>query len=306
MNKRRHFLRSIGLSTAGLTLVAGHARAANEKPHKPKPRPRFKTSLAAYSFRDHLPNYRGKTPPGKTAMDMAGFLDHCATLDIDAAEITSYFLPHPCPRELALELRRQAHTLGLDISGGAIGNNFSFPDGPELDAQMAYTARWIESYAAMGAPVIRVFAGYPKNKDQSAENAEKNIIKNLQHACTIAAQHGVILGVENHDFTTDIDRMLRILNAVDSPWFGLNFDSGNLAKTSDPYADLKRIAPHTVNAQLKIHIPRDGKKEPTDFKRIVDILGEANYRGYLVLEYESADPFGEIPKYLDQLRAAIG
>ena len=109
----------------------------------------------------------------------------------------------------------------------------------------------------------------------------------------------VLLGVENHDFTTDIDRMLRILEAVDSPWFGLNFDSGNLAKTSDPYADLKRIAPHTVNAQLKIHIPRDGKKEPADFKRIVDILGEAGYRGYLVLEYEAGDPFNEVPHYLD-------
>ena len=53
------------------------------------------------------------------------------------------------------------------------------------------------------------------------------------------------------------------------------------------------------------HIPRDGKKEPADFKRIVDILGEANYRGYLVLEYESGDPFGEIPKYLAKLREAI-
>ena len=306
MNTRRQFLKSIGLGgSAGLALSAP-ILAADDEASTPKPQPRFKTSLAAYSFRNQLPNYRGQDPPGETAMDMVGFLDHCATLDIDAAEITSYFLPDPCPRELALELKRKAHLLGLDISGGAIGNNFSFPDGPELEKQMAYTERWIETYAAMGAPVIRVFAGHPKSETQSPEDAEKNIIRNLQAACAIAAKHGVILGVENHDFTTDIDRMERILAAVDSPWFGLNFDSGNLAKTSDPYADLKRIAPHTVNAQLKIHIPRDGKSEPADFKRIVDILGEANYRGYLVLEYESGDPFGEIPKYLDQLREAIG
>lgn len=304
MKNRRHFLKSVGLGTAGLAIADQVKAEGGTK--QPKPAPRFKISLAAYSFRNQLPNYRGKNPPGKTQMDMAGFLDHCATLDIDGAEITSYFLPHPCPRELALELRRKAHLLGLDISGGAIGNNFSFPAGPELERQMAYTEDWIKTYAAMGAPVIRVFAGHPKIKGQPPEDAEKNIIKNLQHACTIAAKHGVILGVENHDFTTDIDRMERILAAVDSPWFGLNFDSGNLAKTADPYADLKRIAPHTVNAQLKIHIPRDGKREPADFKRIVDILGEANYRGYLVLEYESGDPFGEVPKYLDKLREAIG
>ena len=307
MNDRRQFLRSSGLGGAGLAL-AGQA-SAQDKPaakRKPLPTERFKISLAAYSLRDQLPNYRGNKNPGKTPMDMAGFLGYCALLDTDAAEITSYFLPHPCPRELALSLRRQAHLLGLDISGGAIGNNFSYPDGPELEKQMAYTEEWIKTYAAMGAPVIRVFAGHPKTKGQSAEDAEKNIIKNLKHACTIAAKHGVILAVENHDFTTDIDRMERILAAVDSPWFGLNFDSGNLAKTADPYADLKRIAPHTVNAQLKIHIPRNGKKEPADFKRIVGILGEVGYRGYLVLEYEAGDPFGEIPKYLDKLREAIG
>ena len=302
MDDRRQFLKTLGLGGSALALSAPAALSANVK----EPKPRFKISLAAYSFRSQLPNYRGNKTPGETKLDMPGFLDHCATLDLDGAEITSYFLPHPCPRELALELRRHAHTRGLDISGGAIGNNFSFPDGPELEKQMRYTQGWIETYAAMGAPVIRVFAGHPKTRGQKPEDAEKNIIRNLRHACTIAARHGVILGVENHDFTTDIDRMLRILEAVDSPWFGLNFDSGNLAKTPDPYADLKRIAPHTVNAQLKIHIPRDGKKEPADFKRIVDILGEAGYRGYLVLEYEAGDPYGEIPKYLDKLHEAIG
>lgn len=304
MNDRRTFLKTVGL--AATTLALPHSLPAAAPAKSAKLGPRFKTSLAAYSFRNQLPTYRNNANPGKTEMDMVGFIGHCATLDIDAVELTSYFLPDPCSRELALELHRQAHLLGLDISGGAIGNNFSFPDGPELDQQMAYTERWIKTYADMGAPVIRVFAGHPTTKELSAEAAEKNIIRNLQHACTLAAKYGVILGVENHDFTTDIDRMERILAAVDSPWFGLNFDSGNLAKTNDPYGDLKRIAPHTVNAQLKIDIPRNGVKEPADFKRIVDILGEANYRGYLVLEYEANDPYNEVPKYLDQLRAAIG
>jgi sugar phosphate isomerase/epimerase len=291
MQNRRNFLKTAGLvAAAGLTaskplMAAAPARATTLGP-------RFKTSLAAYSFRKHLPSYRNNANPGKT--------------DIDAVEITSYFLPDPCPNKQAKELHRQSHLLGLDISGGAIGNNFSFPEGPELEKQMAYTERWIKTYAAMGAPVIRVFAGHPTTKELSDADAEKNIIRNLQHACTLAAKHGVILGVENHDFTTNIDRMERILAAVDSPWFGLNFDSGNLATTSDPYGDLKRIAPHTVNAQLKIDIPRNGTKEPADFKRIVDILGEANYRGYLVLEYEAEDPFNEVPHYLDQLRTAIG
>jgi len=304
MNSRRNFLKTASLAAATVALSTPAQAAAPIA--RPQPAARFKISLAAYSFRNQLPSYRNNATPDPASMDMAGFIDYCDTVGVDAAEITSYFLPDPCPQELAFSLRRQAHLLGLDLSGGAIGNNFSFPAGPELDRQMAYTERWIKSYAAMGVPVIRVFAGYPTTKELSAAAAEKNIIRNLQHACGIAAKHGVILGVENHDFTTDIDRMERILAAVDSPWFGLNFDSGNLAETADPYADLKRIAPYAVNAQLKIDIPRNGTKEPADFQRIVDILGEADYRGYLVLEYESDKPFDEVPVYLDQLRAAIG
>ncbi len=304
MNSRRNFLKTAGLAVTAL--AAPRPAAAVTPVVRPSAGARFKISLAAYSFRHQLPSYRNNATPGATAMTMAGFIDHCATLDVDAAEITSYFLPHPCSTALAFDLRRQAHLLGLDLSSGAIGNNFSFPAGPELDRQMAYTEAWIKTYAEMGVPVIRVFAGFPTTKSLSAEAAEENIIRNLQHACGIAAQHGVILGVENHDFTTDIDRMERILAAVDSPWFGLNFDSGNLAPTADPYGDLKRIAPYAVNAQLKIDIPRHGTKEPADFKRIVDILGEADYRGYLVLEYEADDAWNEVPLYLEKLRTAIG
>ncbi|MDB4673278.1 sugar phosphate isomerase/epimerase [Verrucomicrobiales bacterium] len=304
MKSRRHFLKSVSAGVAGATLA--EVSAAPEEKTEAANR-RLRVGLAAYSFQMFLPNYRKNDTPGETKMDMAGFIDYSASLDTDAVELTSYFLPDPCPRALAFELKRKAHQHGLDISGGAIGNNFSYdPAGEELAKQMAYTERWLATYAELGAPVIRVFAGHPKSKDLSPEQAEKNIVKNLQNACEIAGKYGVILGVENHDFTTDIDRMKRILEAVDSPWFGLNFDSGNLAKTSDPYGDLKRIAPHTVNAQLKVDIPRDGKKEPADFKRIVDILGEAGYSGTVVLEYENKKPYEEVPMYLEKLREAIG
>ena len=304
MSSRRRFLKSslVGGAGLGLANVSGGAETKAES----APR-HFRIGIPAYSFKEFLPNYRGGKVPGETPMKMAGFLEHCATLDVEAAEVTSYFLEDPCPRTLAFDLKRKAHELGLEISGGAISNNFTFdPSSEELAKQMAYTEGWISTYAAMGAPVVRVFAGRPKSKKMDRAVAEENVIKNLQAACATAGNYGVILGLENHDFTTDIDRMVRIVEAVDSPWFGVNFDSGNLEKTADPYADLKRIAPGTVNAQIKTEIPRNGKKEPADFKRIVDILGEAGFRGTLVLEYEGEDPYGELPKYIAKLREAIG
>jgi len=261
----------------------------------------LKLSLAAYSMRQFLPRGNNK---GK--MDILGFIDYCASLGVlDGTELTSYFFPNPVSSELLNNIKRRSHLLGLDISGGAIGNNFTYPAGEKLDQQFTHLKTWIDHYADMGAPVIRVFAGKPP-KGVSEKDGLKNAIENLKRACELAGKRGVMLGIENHDFTTNVDRLMEVVASVDSPWFGVNFDSGNLAPTADPYGDLARIAPYTVNAQLKVMIPRNGKKEPTDLKRVVDVLRKGGYSGYIVLEYEDKeDPYKAIPRYLKQLRQII-
>ncbi|MFP6701151.1 MAG: sugar phosphate isomerase/epimerase, partial [Planctomycetaceae bacterium] len=84
----------------------------------------------------------------------------------------------------------------------------------------------------------------------------------------------------------------------------VNFDGGNF-RSDDPYRDMAVIAPYAINAQVKVSIFRNGKKEPADLKRVIGILRDADYRGYIVLEYEEEDPLGEIPGYLGQLRQLI-
>jgi hypothetical protein len=85
----------------------------------------------------------------------------------------------------------------------------------------------------------------------------------------------------------------------------VNFDSGNF-NSPDPYADLERIAPYAVNAQIKVEMSVNGKRESADLPRVVSILKKANYRGYVVLEYEgSPDPLTAVPQYLAQLKEII-
>ena len=116
-----------------------------------------------------------------------------------------------------------------------------------------------------------------------------------------------MLAIENHDFTTDIDRLLQIVKSVKSKWFGVNFDSGNLGHSDDPYADMKRIAPYAVNAQIKVVIRAKSGNQPTDLSRVVGVLRDADYRGYVALEYEeSDDPYEAIPRYAEELRKLIG
>jgi len=299
---RREILAGAG-AALGISALAGPSAAI--QPIQRTGKPVLKLSLAAYSMRKFLPNTR-KDPQAKGEMDMLGFVDYGAKLGLDAVELTSYFFPAPLSRDYINRIKHRAHVNGLDISGGAIGNNFSHhPESPVLQEQMAYTKRWIDHYATMGAPVIRVFAGRPANEEDPGKVREaiRNIIQNLNTACKYAAKKGVILAMENHDFTTDIDIFIEIMEAVDSPWFGANFDSGNVKNSADPYRDLARIAPYSLNAQVKVEIPVNGVKQSADLRRIIDILRQANYSGYVTLEYEAReDPYEAIPRYLDELR----
>jgi len=295
---RRAFLSSAPLAAAGALLPRP---AVAIDPITRAGRSQLRVGLAAYSMRQYL-----QAKPGTTgAMDLLGFVDYAAELGVDAVELTSYFFPAEVTDAYLNELKRRCHINGLDISGGAIRNNYTLPPGdPELQKWLQHTQTWLGHYQKLGAPVVRVFSGIPP-KGMSEEQGIANGITNLRTALGMAERYGVILGLENHDYLTRIDRMLPIIDAIDSPWFGVNLDSGNV-DTTDVYPELAKILPYAVNVQLKVDTGPGKQKVPTDVPRFIGMLKDAGYRGYVVLEYEaSPDPYDAIPKHLAELRAAI-
>ncbi|MEC8159951.1 MAG: TIM barrel protein, partial [Planctomycetota bacterium] len=106
--------------------------------------------------------------------------------------------------------------------------------------------------------------------------------------------------------TATAEGLLRFVNDIQSPWFGVNLDTGNF-HSKDVYKDLAKVAPHAVNVQVKVVIAPQGQpRQPTDFRRIAAILNEVGYSGYTVLEYEEkGNPREECPRYLDQMREAL-
>src|SRR6185503_20120068 len=98
------------------------------------------------------------------------------------------------------------------------------------------------------------------------EEAKKLCTEAFEECCDYAGKKGVILGLENHGgIVAEPADLLEIVRTVRSPWFGINFDSGNF-HTDDPYRDLELIAPYAVNVQWKAEIHRRGqaKQEPAD------------------------------------------
>ena len=285
---------AVGMSPAALAAIS---------PTKPAQfdgaiAPRLRLSLCGYSLRDYLSD--GKKP-GKMTYD--DFLELAAAWGLDAVELTSYYFPSE-DKEYLHALKAKAFKLGLDISGAATNNNFCYPAGANLDESLAHTRKWIDNAAELGAPVLRVFAG---NKVRDIEDvaAVDNVIAGMKTASDYAAERGVFLALENHGYLTDsADSILHIVQSVNNPWFGINLDTGHFKDA--PYESMIKVLPHTVTLHAKTMITENGERKPADYDRIAKLLRDANYRGYIALEYEEKDdPMIAVPRIIEALRKSL-
>lgn len=296
---RRGFLGSSMFAAAGLTATLRPSAARAIEPIERNGAARFKFSLAAYSYRDLL---GGKAPK----LTLSDFIADCAKFGLEGTELTSYYFPADTDDAYLRKLKLEAFRLGLDISGTAVGNDFCHAEGPEREKQIANVKLWIDRAEVLGAPVIRIFSGNAK-QGQSEAAAHKLAVAGMEECCDYAGQHGVVLALENHGgLTTTIEGLLSLVRDVKSPWFAVNLDTGNF-RSSDPYADLARLAPFAMNVQVKVSMhPAGGDQEKADFKRLAQILRDSGYRGYIVLEFEEPEePREACPRYLDELRQAF-
>jgi sugar phosphate isomerase/epimerase len=298
-SNRRRFIKTTLLAGTGLTTLCTFVEGA--EPFKRKGSPRFPLSIAAYSFRDY---FNAKDPAKK--ITLFDFIDYCADQGCQGAELTSYYFPKKVETQFLLEVKRHAFLRGIEISGSAVGNNFALAKGEKRDQQIAMVKEWVDYSAIMGAPHIRVFAGSKGAMDFN--EAKKLCIEGLEECSDYAGQKGIFLGLENHHgIVTEPEDLLEIVRSVRSPWFGINLDTGNF-QTDDPYADLAKCAPYAVNVQVKVEVKRRAQTtaEPTDYSKIAKLLRDANYQGYVALEYEAKeDAFKAIPSALKSIKAAL-
>jgi sugar phosphate isomerase/epimerase len=265
---------------------------------RPSDKPDLKLSLAAYSYRQFL-------DLKKPTMTLFDFIDLAAWGPLDAVELTSYYWAETTD-EYADQLKKRCRQHGLAISGVPVGNNFCLRDETKYKAEIQKVKDWTARAARVGATTVRIFAGNLEQGDTLAE-AQARVVAAMNECCEVAGKYGVYLALENHGGITDTpDHLLELVKPVKSKWLGVNVDTGNF-RTPDPYADIARIAPYGVVSQVKTEVTPDGKPVDADLARVVKILKDANFHGYVALEYEAKeDPKVAVPRALKELRKLIG
>lgn len=254
---------------------------------------RLRTAICAYTFREAL---------AARKMSYQDLVRYAAEHDTDGLDLTVYWFPEPLNEQWLLELKRAAYRHAVEIYSISIRTEMTRPSADLRRKEVEEIKRWVDVAAILGAGHIRVFGGrVPKEatEDQAAAWAAEVLAQGAEYA----GRKGVILGLENHGGITDrAETIVKIVRQVNSPWAGINLDTGNFR--SQVYEQIEMCLPYAVNAQVKSQIRDDsGGLRESDWERIFAMFARAGYRGYLALEYEAKEaPETAVPRLLKRLR----
>jgi sugar phosphate isomerase/epimerase len=296
---RRSF---IGAFVVAPPLASAIAYSDDPVPTRPGPRmPNIKLSCNIYSFNE---------PLTQKTMSLEQALDFCAEIGFDAVDPTGYYFPgYPDapPDGYLYEIKKRAFRLGLDISGTGVRNDFTSPDPVKRNESVVLVKRWVNVAVKLGAPAVRVFAGPAPAEGRSEAEATDQVVAHIKECVAYAADRGIFIVLQHHDdLLKTAAQTLAVRERIGSDWFGLNVDIGSLRSTDDPYAETARLAPFAYTWQVKEQVYRKGVAEETDVVRIVKILRDATYRGYIPLEtLGTGDPRPKLRAFLNRVRQAL-
>lgn len=294
------------LSGAFCLAGAGAGQAA------PAAKRRIRFGVSTYSYW----HFKGDKYPIEAVIEEAGRLgfDGVEVLHVQmSGESTAYLN----------QLKRLAFRNGLDLIQLSIHQDFVSPDAQERRKHIDHTLHCIELAAQLGVPSIRLNSGRwktipsfddlmkvkgdePPLAGYTNQDALKWCTDSILACIPAAEKAGVILDLENHwGLTTKTESLMQIYRAVNSPWLGINLDVGNFP--GDPYPEIEKIAPFANIVHFKTYF--GGGVWYTldlDYRRIANILRNANFTGYVSLEMEGSEPASTaVPKSLDLMRQAF-
>jgi sugar phosphate isomerase/epimerase len=277
---RRMFTRNMALAGIGAAAIPFSSSNGNGTTvlSYPASGNQLKISLNAFSF---------DKPLLAGSMTLDDLLDFCAKTGFEGVDLTGYYFPgYPAPPadKYIYHIKKKAFRLGIDLGCTGVKNDFTWSDQAKRAKEKKLVKDWVVVAQKLGAPGVRIFAGNLSREDYSWDARAKWIADDIRECADFAGEHGVMLALQNHnDFlrvATDIEKILGLIN---HEWVGLMLDIGSY-HTSDPYRDIALSAKYAITWQMKEKVFINESQVDTDYSKIIDIVRECGYKGYLPLE----------------------
>jgi sugar phosphate isomerase/epimerase len=224
--------------------------------------------------------YMDQLCAGRT-MTLFEWIELAATLGVDGLEFYSGFLEDDEPFLRKIKVSLEQHNLAMPML--CCSPDFTHPDPLLLQREIERERRMIEITAFFGGRFCRVLSGQ-RRPGLTREDGIAQVVRVIKDLLPFAEEHGVVLSMENHykdnywkypEFAQKMDVFVEIVEQIDSPWFGVNFDPSNtILAGEDPLVLLERVKHRIVSMHASDRYLKSGTIE--DLRKEEDSVGYAN------------------------------
>jgi sugar phosphate isomerase/epimerase len=212
-------------------------------------------------------------------MTVLQWIELAATLGVEGLEFYSGFLQDDAAFLDKVKSALEQHRLEMPML--CCSPDFTQPDPALLQQEIEREKRMIEITAFFGGRFCRVLSGQ-RRPELSVEAGVAQVVSVISDLLPFAEKHGVILTMENHykdnywkypEFAQKMDVFCAIVDRIDSPSFGVNYDPSNtILAGEDPLALLERVKHRVVTMHASDRFLLHGAIE--------DLRKEENSTGY--------------------------
>ena len=243
----------------------------------------FKISLAQWSFNKRLFGIAGEK------MDNLDFAAAARKYGFDAIEyVNAFFKDKAEDKKYLAELKKRAEQNGVKSllimcdGEGKLGD----PDKDKRTEAIENHYKWVNAAKYLGCHSIRVNAASKGSYDEQLKLAADGLRRLSEYA---KKRHMNVI-VENHGGLSSDGRWLSsVMKEVDVPNCGTLPDFGNFAKETDKYQAVDMLMPYAKAVSAKSYDFDDNGDETTiDYYRMMDIVLNNGYSGYVGIEYEGS------------------
>ena len=217
---------------------------------------------------------------------------------IDAVEyVNTFFFNKATNKNYLKEMKTIANGEGVKSllimcdREGALGD----PDDAARMTAVENHYKWIDAANYLGCHSIRVNAQSEGEYDEQMKLAADGLSRLTEHG----ANHNINVIVENHGGLSSNGKWLSsVIDMVNHPRCGTLPDFGNFYLGTwedkgndwyDRYLGMEELMPYAKAVSAKSHnFNADGTEKDTDYNKMMKIVLDAGYRGYVGIEYEGS------------------
>ncbi len=212
-------------------------------------------------------------------MTLFEWIELAGTLGVDGLEFYSGFLRDEPAFIEEVKAALESHRLVMPML--CCSPDFTQPNPDLLRAEVEREKRMIELTAVLGGRYCRVLSGQRRPGLGRSEGVAQ-VVRVIKGLLPFAEENGIILTMENHykdnywdypEFAQKMDVFTEIVDQIDSPWFGVNFDPSNTVLAGEnPLILLDRVRHRVATMHASDRYLKSGTIE--------DLRREENAAGY--------------------------